>query len=63
MLAYDASPHVYVTDRYLDVLDSVLPHIAKYVLAVDPDQIETWVNHEHSADPMAGAYQDQTVGQ
>ena len=33
-------------DRYLDVMDKVLPNLNKYVLAVDPDKVELRVNWE-----------------
>jgi hypothetical protein len=44
--AYRLSPSIYALDRYLDVMDKVLPSLNKYVLAVDPDKVELRVNWE-----------------
>jgi len=55
MLAYKASPEVYMVDRWLDVWDEALPTITKYVLAVNRRNIEIWLNIEKQTDPMAGA--------
>ncbi len=38
--AYQASPHMYMLDRYLDVLDEVLPRIKKYVIGFDRENME-----------------------
>ncbi|GAF88144.1 unnamed protein product, partial [marine sediment metagenome] len=57
--AYRACPQVYCFDRQMDVWDEVLPDIRKYVLGVDPEKIELWVNVERGAEVMAGVYEDQ----
>ena len=44
--AYRASPDIYMLDRYLDVWDEVLPSLPKYVIGIDPDRIEPWLNLE-----------------
>jgi modulator of FtsH protease HflK len=44
--AYRASPRSYMTDRYLDVWDYVLPRVPKYVIGIDPERLEPWLNLE-----------------
>ncbi len=44
LLAYNASPGVYMLDRWLAVWDEVLPGAYKYVLAVDRDLVECRLN-------------------
>jgi hypothetical protein len=41
-----ASPNLYVLDRRLDVWDEVLPGMLKYVICVDPNLVEVWLNWE-----------------
>ena len=41
-----------VVDRWLDVWDKVLPDITKYVIGVDPDKVEIWLNLEQGADTI-----------
>ena len=41
-----ASPNLYVLDRRLDVCDEVLPPMIKYVICVDPNLVEVWLNWE-----------------
>jgi len=48
-LAYNASPEVYMLDRWLAVWDEVLPNIHKYVLAVPRDKLEVWLNWHREA--------------
>lgn len=55
LLAYEASPTMYMMDRWLDVLDEVLPNITKYVMGVDRDKLEVWLNLERQTDVMEGA--------
>jgi hypothetical protein len=56
--AYEASPNIYRFDRYLDVWDSVLPGMTKYILGVPRDRVELWLNWEQSKGGMLeGAYQ------
>ncbi len=52
ILAYNASPQIYMLDRWLDVWDEVLPNVTKYVIGVDRDKVEVWLNLEQSADTI-----------
>ena len=54
LLAYKASPNIYRLDRWLDVLDKVLPGAAKYVLTVDREKFEIWLNWERQGGLMEG---------
>jgi regulator of protease activity HflC (stomatin/prohibitin superfamily) len=46
LVAYQASPRVYVLERWLEVWDDVLPRVLKYVVGVDPERIEVRLNLE-----------------
>lgn len=39
----------------MDVWDEVLPGMRKYILGVDKDLIEIWLNWERDEAPMGGA--------
>lgn len=53
LLAYRASPDMYILDRWLDVWDEVLPKAAsKKVIAVDPNKIEHWLDWKWKSDMM-----------
>ena len=52
ILAYDANPRIYMLDRWLDVWDEVLPKMTKYVIGVDRDKVEIWLNLEQGADTI-----------
>lgn len=52
--AYQASPRVYMQDRWLDVWDAVMPRMVKYVLAVDRDKLEIRMNWEMTKGMMSG---------
>lgn len=52
LVAYDHNPKAYMFDRWMDVWDEVLPGISKYVLAVDPNSVEIWLNLENEKVPM-----------
>ncbi len=52
ILAYDANPQIYMLDRWLDVWDEVLPNVTKYVIGVDRDKVEVWLNLEQGADTI-----------
>ncbi|HOD83681.1 MAG: FtsH protease regulator HflK [Planctomycetes bacterium ADurb.Bin126] len=54
LAAYKASPEVYALDRWLDVWDSVLPDITKYVLAVPQDRVEVRVDATLKAQELSG---------
>lgn len=62
-LAWQANPYVYQWDRWLDVWDEVLPNIRKYVLAVDKDLIEIWLNWEREEPPTVGMDYSGRTGQ
>lgn len=44
LLAYNANPRIYKLDRWLSVLDRTLPEVTKYVLCVDRDKVEVWLD-------------------
>jgi len=46
VLAYEASPNIYMLDRWLEVYDQTLPGIDKYVVGVDRRLLEVWLNIE-----------------
>jgi modulator of FtsH protease HflK len=52
--AYQASPEVYMQDRWLDVWDEVLPTMTKYVLCADRDKVEVRLNWETTKGAMSG---------
>jgi regulator of protease activity HflC (stomatin/prohibitin superfamily) len=54
VLAYQASPRVYMQDRWLDVWDVAMPRMVKYVLAVDRNKLEIWLNWELTKGAMSG---------
>ncbi len=56
LMAYEASPEVYMMDRWLDVWDKVLPNIRKYVLGVDRDKVEVWLNWERQPAGLERAF-------
>jgi len=59
LLAYRASPRVYLLDRYLSVWDEVLPDMRKYVLGIDPNRLELRLNWEKEP----GYMQQATFGE
>jgi regulator of protease activity HflC (stomatin/prohibitin superfamily) len=50
--AYRASPKVYMFDRMMDVWDDVLPNVLKYVVTMDRDKLEVWLNLEENRSAM-----------
>jgi len=52
LLAYGYDPRAYMFDRWMDVWDEALPSMNKYVLAVDPNSVEIWLNLEKEKVPM-----------
>jgi regulator of protease activity HflC (stomatin/prohibitin superfamily) len=58
LLAYQASPQVYSFDRWMDVWDEVLPNTMKYVLGVERDRVEYWLNWELQKEAMEGAFEN-----
>ena len=59
--AWKASPNMYVLDRRLDVWDEVLPPMIKYVIGVDPNKIEVWMNWERESRGLDSAFQGAEV--
>ncbi len=55
--AWKASPNMYVLDRRLDVWDEVLPGMIKYIVGVDPNKIEVWMNWERESRGLEGAFE------
>jgi len=56
LVAWQASPNMYVLDRRLDAWDDVLPGMIKYVIGVDPRKIEVWLNWEREGKGLQGAF-------
>ncbi len=56
LLAWEASPSMYVLDRWLDVWDEVLPKTTKYVLAVSPERVEVRMNWQRRRAVLEGAF-------
>lgn len=53
LMAYRACPKVYLTDRWLDVWDEVLPGMTKYLLAAERKNLEIWLDWTQQTAPMA----------
>ncbi len=56
-MAYQASPNMYMMNRWLDVWDEALPNVTKYVIGVDRDKLELRLNWERQTELMEGVYQ------
>ncbi len=55
LLAYRASPDIYLLDRYLEVWDEVLQTAAsKQVLGIDPNKAKLWLDWKWKSDMMQG---------
>ncbi|MCE5325686.1 MAG: hypothetical protein LLG01_04675 [Planctomycetaceae bacterium] len=48
--AYQASPRMFMMDRWQDMLDRTLPGMLKYVIAVDPKRLEIRLNSDQQSD-------------
>ena len=59
LLAYNASPRMYMLDRWLDVWAKALPGIYKYVLAVEPQKVEFWLDWHREMSGLERAYDDK----
>ncbi len=57
LVAWRASPNMYVLDRRLDTWDEVLPGMVKYVIGVDPRKLEIWLNWERQGRGLQGAFE------
>jgi hypothetical protein len=55
-LLYEASPHMYMLDRWLDTWDAALANKHKYVLGLDPNRIEHWFKWEGQSGVMPGMF-------
>ncbi len=61
--AYEASPNLYMLDRWLDVWDKALPSMRKYVIGVDREKLEIWLNLEEGVkDVTSGMYEQKSSG-
>ncbi len=60
LAAYDAAPEIYMLDRWLEVWDEVLPEVSKYILAVDRDKVELWMNLEKESAGLEGVFDAPT---
>ncbi|MBI5722466.1 MAG: hypothetical protein HZA50_00800 [Planctomycetes bacterium] len=50
--AYLAGRELYKLDRVMEVLEEVLPKITKYVLGVDRDKLQLWLNLEETTSAL-----------
>ena len=57
LVAWQASPNMYVLDRRLDAWDEVLPGMIKYVIGVNPRRVEVWLNWERESKGLQGAFE------
>lgn len=57
LVAWKASPNMYVLDRRLDTWDEVLPGMVKYVIGVDPRKLEIWLNWERQGKGLQDAFE------
>ena len=57
LLAYRASPRVYSYDRWIDVWDQVLPDAHKYVIGVDRDMLEIYLDWSSETEALEGAFE------
>ncbi|MCE5277827.1 MAG: SPFH domain-containing protein [Planctomycetaceae bacterium] len=48
--AFQASPNMFMMDRWQDMLDRTLPGMLKYVIAVDPNRLEIRLNSDQQND-------------
>lgn len=62
LVAWQASPNMYVLDRRLDAWDAVLPGMIKYVIGVDPRRVETWLNWEREGKGLQDAFEGAEGG-
>jgi len=56
LLAYHASPDMYMLDRWLDVWDEILPGMTKYILGVPRDQVELRMDWQRRKSVFGGAF-------
>jgi len=59
LLAYRASPNMYVMDRWLAVWDEILPRVRKYVLGVDRSKVEIRLDLRRQEEVMGRAFQEE----
>ena len=55
-LLYEASPQIYMLDRWLDTWDRVLAGKHKRVIGLDPNRIEHWLKWEGQTGVMPGMF-------
>jgi len=57
VVAYRASPRLYMLDRRLEVWEEILPGMTKHVLAIDPDKVQQWLNWEQKEQHMQDVFE------
>jgi hypothetical protein len=56
--AYQASPRVYQWEHWMEVWEEALPGLHKYILAVDRNKLEIWLNWFREASALQSVYQN-----
>jgi hypothetical protein len=56
---YLACPEIYRLNKLMDMWDEVLPNKEKYVLGVDPNKVELYINLESSQGLMSDVTMDK----
>jgi len=59
LLAYRASPNMYMMDRWLAVWDEILPRVRKYVIGVDRRKVEIRLDLRQQEEVMGRAFQEE----
>jgi len=54
-LAFEANPLMYMWDRWLAVWDEAMPKMHKYILAVDRDRVEVWLDWHREPSALESA--------
>jgi regulator of protease activity HflC (stomatin/prohibitin superfamily) len=57
LMSYQACPQIYELNKLMDIWDEVLPNKDKYVLGVDPNKVELYIDLE----PSQGLMSDVTM--
>ncbi|MBT3201220.1 MAG: hypothetical protein HN350_15070 [Phycisphaerales bacterium] len=61
-LLYEASPQMYMLDRWLDTWDQVLKGKHKRVIGLDPNRVEHWFRWEGKSGVSSGLYDGASNG-
>jgi regulator of protease activity HflC (stomatin/prohibitin superfamily) len=57
LAAYSASPRVFQWDHWLEVWEQTLPNMHKYILAVDRNRLEIWLDWHREPSALETVYQ------